>query len=88
VSVRLDVERVGDSLLLRVTNTIAAGKLPGPPGIGISNVRERLAVQFEGRASLVAEPRGGEWVSEITLPQIHASPEPRSSRRASALTPA
>jgi signal transduction histidine kinase len=88
VSVRLDVARAGDSLLLRVTNTIAAGKLPGPPGIGISNVRERLAVQFEGRASLVAEPRGSEWVSEITLPQIHASPEPRSARRASILTAA
>jgi hypothetical protein len=88
VSVHLDVARAGDSLLLRVTNTIAAGKLPGPPGIGISNVRERLAVQFEGRASLVAEPRGGEWVSEITLPQIHASPEPRSARRASILTAA
>jgi hypothetical protein len=88
VSVQLDVARAGDSLLLRVTNTIAAGRLPGPPGIGISNVRERLAVQFEGRASLVAEPRGGEWVSEITLPQIHASPEPRSARRASILTAA
>jgi len=88
VTVRLDVARVGDSLMLRVTNTIAAGKLAGPPGIGISNVRERLAVQFEGRASLVAEARGGEWVSEITLPQIHASPEPRSARRASTLTAA
>jgi signal transduction histidine kinase len=88
VSVRLDVARVGDSLLLRVTNTIAAGKLAGPPGIGISNVRERLAVQFEGRASLVAGARGSEWVSEITLPEIHASPAPRSTRRASVLTPA
>jgi hypothetical protein len=88
VIVRLDVARAGDALLLRVTNTIAAGKLPGPPGIGISNVRERLAVQFEGRASLVAEARGAEWVSEITLPQIHASPEPRSARRASILTAA
>ena len=88
VTIRLDVARVGDSLLLRVTNTIAAGKLPGPPGIGISNVRERLAVQFEGRAGLVAGVRDGEWVSEITLPEIHASPEPRSTRRTSVLTPA
>jgi hypothetical protein len=73
---------------LRVTNTIAAGKLPGPPGIGVNNVRERLAVQFEGRASLEAGARGSEWVSEITLPEIHASPEPRTKRRASVLTPA
>jgi signal transduction histidine kinase len=88
VVIHLTVERAGDALLLRVTNTIAAGKLPGPPGIGISNVRERLAVQFEGRASLVAGPRGEEWVSEITLPEIHASPELRGTRRASVLTAA
>ena len=77
----LEVARAGDSLILRVTNTIAAASSPAPPGIGISNVRERLAVQFEGRAELVAGPRGDEWVSEITLPEIHASPEPRGTRR-------
>jgi len=37
-------------LSLRVTNTIAENKTPGEEGIGIKNVRERLAVQFEGRA--------------------------------------
>jgi two-component system sensor histidine kinase AlgZ len=88
VTVRLTVGRVGDSLVLRVTNTIAAGKIVGPPGIGVSNVRERLAVQFEGRASLIAGPVEREWVSEITLPEIHASPERRTARPASALMPA
>jgi len=88
VSVRLEVARAGDSLLLRVINTIAQGKLPGPPGIGISNVRERLAVHFEGRAGLIAGAAGHEWVSEITLPQIHASPDRRSAQRAAALEPA
>src|SRR5271155_2836139 len=56
VTVRLTVGRVGDSLVLRVTNSIAPDKVIGPPGIGVSNVRERLAVQFEGRASLIAGP--------------------------------
>jgi hypothetical protein len=88
VNVRLTVGRAGDSLVLRVTNTIAPGKLVGPPGIGVSNVRERLAVQFEGRASLTAGPVEHEWVSEITLPEIHASPERRGTRPASALMPA
>ena len=36
----------------------------------------------------VAEARASEWVSEITLPQMHASPEPRSAPRASVLTAA
>jgi hypothetical protein len=88
VTVRITVGRVGDSIILRVTNTIAAGKLAGPPGIGVSNVRERLAVQFEGRASLVTGPVDREWVSEITLPEIHASPERLGARSKSALLPA
>jgi hypothetical protein len=88
VTIRLTVASVDVSLVLRVTNTIAPGKIAGPPGIGVSNVRERLAVQFEGRAGLTAGPVEREWVSEITLPQIHASPERRSARPASALMPA
>jgi hypothetical protein len=86
--VRVGVQRSGDSLVLRVTNTIAAGKTAGPEGIGISNVRERLAVQFEGRASLVCAPSGAEWVSEITLPEIHASPDRRSARQVPTLATA
>ena len=35
------------------SNTIAPGKTAGTEGIGLNNVRERLAVQFEGRARLV-----------------------------------
>jgi hypothetical protein len=88
VSIRLTVGRAGDSLVLRVANTIAPDKIAGPPGIGVSNVRERLAVQFEGRAGLTAGPVDREWVSEITLPEIHASPERRGARPASALMPA
>ena len=71
-----------DALVLRVTNTIAADATPGADGIGLTNVRERLAVQFEGRASLAAGPRGAQWVSEITLPVMHASPDRRSTRHA------
>jgi signal transduction histidine kinase len=88
VTVRVDVERAGDSLHLRVTNTIAAAKIVGPPGIGISNVRERLAVQFEGRADLVVGPRSSEWVSEIRLPEIRVSPERSGAAHAAALAPA
>src|ERR1700677_3408505 len=81
VVVRVSVRRADDTLILRVSNTIAPGKVAGADGIGLSNVRERLSVQFEGRAGLTAGPRESEWVSEITLPEIHASPNRRSARR-------
>jgi two-component system sensor histidine kinase AlgZ len=81
VVVRVSVRRAEQSLILSVSNTIAPGKVAGADGIGLSNVRERLSVQFEGRAGLSAGPREGEWVSEITLPEIHASPNRRGARR-------
>ncbi len=82
VQVRVAVERTHEALVLRVTNTMAADAAPGADGIGLTNVRERLAVQFEGRASLTAGPRGAQWLSEITLPVMHASPDRRAARRA------
>jgi hypothetical protein len=65
---------VHDVLTLSVFNTIAPDKLVGEEGIGLSNVRERLAVQFEGRANLAATGADGEWCSEIIMPAIHHSP--------------
>jgi hypothetical protein len=85
VVVRVSAERAGESLVLRVSNSIAPAKIAGPEGIGIRNVRERLAVQFEDRASLMAGASGAGWVSEITLPKLHASPERRNARSESAL---
>src|ERR1700676_2783929 len=74
VTVRIAVRLAQDVLTLSVFNTIAPDQLPGEAGIGLSNVRERLAVQFEGRAGLAASGAGGEWCSEITMPAIHESP--------------
>jgi hypothetical protein len=88
VTVRVAVHRAAGVLILRVTNTIAADKALGADGIGLTNVRERLAVQFNGRASLIAEPRGSEWFSEITLPEIHDSPDRRGACRAAPLVSA
>jgi len=74
VVVRVAVERAGETLVLRVTNTMAADAAPGAEGIGLNNVRERLTVHFEGRASLTAGPRGAQWCSEITLPEMRDPP--------------
>ena len=46
----------------------------GAEGIGLKNVRERMAVQFEGRASLSAGGVDAEWISEITMPAVRESP--------------
>lgn len=74
VVVRVAVERAGETLVLRVTNTMAADAATGAEGIGLNNVRERLTVHFEGRASLTAGPRGAQWCSEITLPEMRDPP--------------
>src|ERR1700724_4495672 len=54
VTVRIAVRIAQDVLTLSVFNTIAPDALPGEARIGLNNVRERLAVQFEGRAGLRA----------------------------------
>ena len=74
VTVRIAVHVAQDVLTLSVFNTLAPDQLPGEPGIGLNNVRERLAVQFEGRAALTASGTDGLWCSEITMPVIHESP--------------
>jgi two-component sensor histidine kinase len=77
VEVRITLGKTDETLIIRVINTLTPGKTAGSEGIGLNNVRERLAVQFEGRAHLVAGPSGMDWVSEITLPRMHAAPERR-----------
>jgi hypothetical protein len=87
VTVRITVRMAHDVLTLSVFNTIAPQKTAGEEGIGLYNVRERLAVQFEGRAGLAAGAAGEEWCSEITMPAIHHSPA-REPRPAAALVDA
>jgi hypothetical protein len=85
VMVRVTVQQANEGVTLRVTNTMATDAPLGADGIGLRNVRERLAVQFEGRATLSAGPIGTEWISEITLPAIHAASDRRPVRPAPAV---
>jgi hypothetical protein len=84
VTVRVAARLAQDVLTLSVFNSIAPGKSAGEEGIGINNVRERLAVQFEGRAGLTAEGADGQWCSEIIMPAIHHSPVLEKRRAAAA----
>ncbi|HLZ99787.1 MAG TPA: histidine kinase [Steroidobacteraceae bacterium] len=85
VVVRVSAKTSGDMVVLQVSNTTADNKTAGEDGIGISNVRERLAVQFEGRAALTTHSKRAQWISEITMPQIAGSPERRSAKQAAPL---
>jgi hypothetical protein len=74
VTVSVSVSMANETLLLRVTNSVCVDRTVGADGIGLKNVRERMAVQFEGRASLIAGVQGSEWISEISMPAIRESP--------------
>jgi hypothetical protein len=68
VTVELAAE---DALLLRVVNSAGAREMSEGSGIGLRNVRERLAVQFGGRASLHSSLRDtSTWVAELRLPVL------------------
>src|SRR5580698_5682587 len=75
VKVSVTVRLVNETILLRVSNSMALDRAAGADGIGLKNVRERMAVQFEGRAALMAGAHGGEWISEISMPAIRESPQ-------------
>ncbi len=58
-------------LQLKVVNSVGPGRAPGAGGFGLRNVRERLAVQFGGRAVLSAGPgEGSTWVATLHLPVL------------------
>jgi LytS/YehU family sensor histidine kinase len=75
VDVRVEASIDGDALVLRVRNGRALSASPGLAGIGIANVRERLAVHFAGAAQFnsAADGHGG-WVAEIRMPVLRTRP--------------
>jgi hypothetical protein len=77
VKVRVTAAADTETLTLRVENSIAPERSSGHGnGIGLANVRERLAVQFGERASFSAGPHeDGVWVAEIRLPLLRDGPE-------------
>lgn len=71
--VRIDVtwSLLSSGLRLEVVNSVGSGNTPGIGGFGLRNVRERLTVQFDGRARLVSGPRDKTtWVATLHLPLL------------------
>jgi hypothetical protein len=85
VRVRVEVDLRDEQLTVHIVNTVAPDRVAGSAGIGLKNVRERIAVQFEGRASLVTHASGSEWYSDLTMPAVQDSPA--VSREAPAAEP-
>ncbi len=80
VLVRVEAVILEESITLRVVNTIAKDCTAGPDGIGLTNVRERLDVQFGGDASFTAGPTNAEeWTAEIKIPTLRELPARQSS---------
>jgi hypothetical protein len=78
VVIRVEVSIEGETLALRVVNTVAPDAVVGREGIGIRNVRERLAVQFGGHAIFhCGELEPCIWIAEIRLPKLQDVREPR-----------
>jgi hypothetical protein len=90
VRIRVTVEAFDEGanpmIRIGVVNDVAADRALGREGIGLRNVRERLAVQLGRDALLRAGPLADAaqpaWRSEISLPALRESPAPR--REASA----
>ncbi len=76
VGIRITARREADRVLIAVRNSAPAAAdapLATSTGVGLANVRARLATRFGVAASLRSEPDGGGWVSEICVPVLGAA---------------
>ena len=71
-------------LQLKVVNSVGSAHAPGIGGFGLRNVRERLAVQFGGRAVLSSSAADAStWEAILHLPVLREwRPEPVAERAA------
>ena len=74
VTVRIEAHAENESLSLRVLNTMASTRpeiANAQNGIGLKNLRERLTIQFAGRAEFSAGPGAdNQWIAEIRMPLL------------------
>jgi signal transduction histidine kinase len=75
VVVRVEVAIEGEMLVLRVRNDMAPSAPVTSAGIGVANVRERLAVHFGAAAGVQSEPDGAaSWTAEVRMPVLRTRP--------------
>jgi Histidine kinase len=75
VVIRVEAFIDEETLCLRVVNSMVPRQHLGQDGIGLKNVRERLAIQFSGRASFRASAGDdNDWIAEIRMPFLRDGP--------------
>lgn len=75
VVIRVEATVEDETLCLRVVNSTAPQKQMGNIGIGLKNVRERLAIQFAERATFRASASAdNNWTAEIRMPFLRDGP--------------
>jgi LytS/YehU family sensor histidine kinase len=75
VLVRVEALVEGETLCMRVVNSMASQQQTGHGGIGLKNVRERLAIQFGDRATFRASAGDeNDWIAEIRMPFLQDGP--------------
>jgi LytS/YehU family sensor histidine kinase len=70
ISVEFEVDR--DTLTLSVVNDMGPAVAVRDDGIGLRNVRERLAAHFGDQAGFHTEAAAGVWRAEIKMPLVRS----------------
>jgi hypothetical protein len=85
ITVRIEAFLSSETLILRVINSMAPNHAVRRDGIGLSNVRERLAVQFGPNATVDIGPTDATtWVAQLAIPVLRElTPQQRSAREIS-----
>jgi LytS/YehU family sensor histidine kinase len=75
VLITIDARVADETLRVRIANTVSPSRVVNRAGIGLTNVRERLQVQFGTQAGLqtTLEPNS-RWVAEVQLPALPDPP--------------
>lgn len=66
--VELDGRKEGRMLVIVITNPIPATPATGGHGLGLENVRQRVAYRYGPRAQVLAGPQGDRFVVRLRLP--------------------
>jgi two-component system, LytTR family, sensor histidine kinase AlgZ len=68
--IEIEAIKLRNQVIISVKNPFVehAGAHHGGNKMAMSNIRERLALHFDAEASMIAGPREGKWLVQITLP--------------------
>lgn len=67
-SIEISARIVDDQLCLTVSNDGQLRQLTDSTGVGLANIRQRLALLYQGKASLTLSQQAQQVITEIRLP--------------------